>query len=75
MGAKPLRISFDKIDGFIKIYSGIRYLEIFDSWFMMKFVIGLDILQVEKVILQIALIIIFQKSEFIYIILHLQKKH
>ena len=75
MGAKPLRISFDKIDGFIKIYSGIRYSEIFDSWFMMKFVIGLDILQVEKVILQIALIIIFQKSEFIYIILHLQKKH
>ena len=44
MGAKPLRISFDKIDGFIKIYSGIRYSEIFDSWFMMKFVIGLDIL-------------------------------
>ena len=44
MGAKPLCISFDKIDGFIKIYSGIRYLEIFDSWFMMKFVIGLDIL-------------------------------
>ena len=44
MGAKPLRISFDKIDGFIKIYIGIRYLEIFDSWFMMKFVIGLDIL-------------------------------
>ena len=44
MGIKPLRSSFDKIDGFIKIHSGIRYLEIFYSWFMMKFIIGLDIL-------------------------------
>ena len=29
MGAKPLRIWFDKIDGFIKIYDGIRYLILF----------------------------------------------
>ena len=26
MGAKPLRIRFGEIDGFIKIYDGIRYL-------------------------------------------------
>ena len=26
MGAKPLHIWFEKIDGFIKIYDGIRYL-------------------------------------------------
>ena len=26
MGEKPLRIRFDKIDEFIKIYNGIRYL-------------------------------------------------
>ena len=26
MGTKPLRIRFDKIDGFIKIYNGTRYL-------------------------------------------------
>ena len=30
MGAKPLRIRFDKLDGFIKIYDGIRYLILFD---------------------------------------------
>ena len=30
MGAKPSRIRFDKIDGFIKIYDGIRYLVLFD---------------------------------------------
>ena len=31
MGAKPLRIRFDEIDGFIKIYDGIRYLVLFAS--------------------------------------------
>ena len=28
-GAKPLRIRFDKIDGFIKIHHKIRYLVLF----------------------------------------------
>ena len=32
MGEKPLRIRFDQIDGFIKVYDGIRYLVIFDYW-------------------------------------------
>ena len=33
-GAKPLRIRFYEIDGFIKIYDGIRYLVLFDyGWF------------------------------------------
>ena len=27
---KPLRIEFDKIDRFIKIYDGTRYLSLFD---------------------------------------------
>ena len=26
IGAKPLRIRFDKIDGFIRVYNGTRYL-------------------------------------------------
>ena len=29
IGSKPLSIMFDEIDGFIKIYDGIRYLELF----------------------------------------------
>ena len=29
MGAKPLHIRFDKVNRIIKIYDGIRYLEIF----------------------------------------------
>ena len=28
--SKPLRIEFDKIDWFIKIYDGTRYLSLFD---------------------------------------------
>ena len=33
-GAKPLRIRFDKINGFIKIHYKIRYLVFFDyGWF------------------------------------------
>ena len=29
IGSKPLSIMFDEIDGLIKIYDGIRYLELF----------------------------------------------
>ena len=31
IGAKPLRIRFDKIDGLIRIYDGTRYLRLFGS--------------------------------------------
>ena len=31
IGPKPLRIRFDKIDGFIRIYDGTRYLTLFGS--------------------------------------------
>ena len=31
IGSKPLRIRFDKTDGFIKIYDGTRYLILFGS--------------------------------------------
>ena len=31
MGAKPLRIRYNKIDGFIKIHNKIRYLVLFDE--------------------------------------------
>ena len=31
VGAKPLRVRFDKIDGFIKIYDRTRYLVLFGS--------------------------------------------
>ena len=44
MGAKPLCIMFDKIDGFIKIYDGAKYLVVLVLKYMMQFMLGLDIL-------------------------------
>ena len=32
MGKKPLRVRFDKVDGFNKIYDGTRYLVLFAPW-------------------------------------------
>ena len=43
MGAKPLRIRYNKIDGFIKIHNKIRYLVLFDEK-CDKIWIGLNIL-------------------------------
>ena len=31
IGSKPLRIKFDKIDEFIRIFDGTRYLRLFSS--------------------------------------------
>ena len=31
IGSKPFRLRFDKIDGFIRIYEGTRYLTLFGS--------------------------------------------
>ena len=72
MSAKPLRIRFDEINGFINFYNGIRYL-IFNDYERynaiydrIKYLISE---KSEKVALQIVLIIISQESELIHIIL------
>ena len=41
---KPLRIGFNKIDGFIRIYDGTRYFLVLKI--MMLFTTELDILQI-----------------------------
>ena len=76
MEAKPLRIRFDKVDRLIKIYNGIRYLEVSYSYDINYRIYNaiFDIIISQKVVLQIALIIILEESELIYIILYLQKK-
>ena len=40
----PLRITFDKIDGFIRVYDGTEYIVLFASENMIPFTAGLDIL-------------------------------
>ena len=79
-----MHIRFDKVDGAIKIYDEIKYLELSNLYevyyrinyriYIMQFLIGLIVLKVKKVMINIVLIIISQESELTYIILYLQKK-
>ena len=71
MGSIPLRIRFDKIDGFIKIYDGIRYLVLFDYGWCDKICDRIKYLTSEKVVLQIVLITILEELELIHIMLYL----
>ena len=73
MDTKPLRIRFNKVDGIIKIYDGIRYLELSNSYNEVFYKIDcrnynaifdrINYLISEKVVLQIVLIKILQESE------------
>ena len=75
MGSRPVRIRFDKIDGFIKIYDGIRYLIILDHdrldkiWDSIKYVIS------EKSVITESINNDLQESELVHIILFLLKKY
>ena len=71
MGGKPLRIWFEKIDGFIKIYDGIRYLVLFGSKRYDATYNRIRYLETKKMILQILLALILQESELVHIILYL----
>ena len=73
-GAKPLCIRFSKIDGFIKIHDKIRYLVLFDCGWFDKLCDRIKYLIIEKVVLQIVLIIL-EESKLIHIILYLLKKY
>ena len=62
MGEKPFCIWFDKMDGFIKTYNGIKYLALLEyneSFDWIKYLIS------KKIILQIV-VIILQESELFY---------
>ena len=75
MGTKPLRIRFHEMDGFIKIQDKIRYLVLFDYGHCDKICDKIKYLLIKKVVSQIVLIIILQKSELIHIIFYLLKKY
>ena len=70
-GPKPLRITFDKIDGFILSLDGkIKHLILFDYGLFDKICDKIEYLISKKVVLQIVLIIILERLELIYIILY-----
>ena len=69
--SKPLHIRFNKIDGFIRVYDGTRYLVLFASekcdyiFNRIRYIINI------KKVLQIEFLIIMQKSKLIHSILYL----
>ena len=76
IGAKLLRIRFDKVDRFIRVHDGIRYLVLFgpEKYDAICYKIRYLISQKKKV-LSILFLIILQKSKLIHLILCLFKKH
>ena len=60
MGAKLLRIWLEKMDRFIKIFDGIRYLVLFTKGRYNAIYDRINYLKSEKVVLHMALIITFQ---------------
>ena len=69
IGAKPLHIRFDKIDGFIQIHDKVRYLVLFDYSYCDEICDKIKYLISEKSGIQIVLIIILQESELIHTLL------
>ena len=71
IGLKPLRITFDKTDGFIRIYDGIRYLVLLGSQkydaIYNKIVYFISL----KAVSYMFFLTITQKSELILMILYL----
>ena len=65
-GAKSLHIRFDKIDGFIRVYDGTRYLVLFGAG---KFHFIYNRIWYLKVVLHMLFFIIMQKSKLIHTIL------
>ena len=65
----------DKIDGFIKFHNKIRYMVIFDYSYCGKICGRIKYFVCEKVVLQVVLIIVLEKSELIHIIVYLLKKY
>ena len=73
--AKPLRISFNKIDGFIKTHNLIRCLVLFDYGWFDKICDRIKYLMSEKTGTIDSIKHNFEKSELIHLILYLLKKH
>ena len=75
-GPQPLRIRFDKIDGFIfSVVGKIKHLILFDYGLLNKICDKIKFLISKKLVLQIVLIIILERSGLIHVILYLLKKY
>ena len=71
IGVKPLCIRFDKIDGFIRDYDGIKYLVLFGPEKHVAIFQRIRYLRSKKCDITFLFLIIMQKSKFIFMILYL----
>ena len=75
-GPKPLGIRFSKTDGLIIVLDDkTKHLILFDCGLFNKICDRIKYLIIEKVVLQIVLIIILGRSDLIHIIFYLLKKY
>ena len=75
-GPKPFRIRFGKINRFIISLDGkIKHLILFDYGLFIKICDMIKYLISKKVVLQLVLIMILERSELIHLILYLFKKY
>ena len=75
-GPKPLRIRFNEIGRFIVFLDGkTKHLILFDYWLFNKICNKIKYLISKKVVLQIVLIIILERSELIHVILYWLKTY
>ena len=75
-GPKRLNIRFDKIDGFIISLDGkIKHLILFDYGLFIKICDMIKYLISKKVVSQLVLIMILERSELIHLILYVFKKY
>ena len=71
ISAKPLRTGFDKIDGFIRVYGGTRYLALFGFEEYEAIYNKIRNLVSQKSGTTCFFLIIIQKKKFIHMILYL----
>ena len=71
IGEKPLRIIFDKVNEYIGVYDGTKYLILFDREKYDAISNRTGYLMSQKMVLHIFFLIIMQKSKLIHMILYL----
>ena len=70
-GSKPLRIKFDEVDRFIRVYDGIRYVVLFGPEKYDAIYNRIRYLISQKIGITLVFFIIMQKSKLIHLIIYL----
>ena len=74
IAAKPLRLRFDKVDGFIRVYDGTRFLVLFSPEKCNAIFNKIKYITSQKSGITYVFFITIQESKLIHMILYLWKK-